>query len=62
MPLTIGRATSTVRAIDGSTVLNDDVKEQIIRAAVARMKEELRMEEESRRDEEITGRRSEAGY
>jgi hypothetical protein len=60
--ITVGKATSNVKAVDGSELLTDEMKEQIIRLTVARVKEELRAEEESRRAGEVRDRRSETDY
>ncbi len=58
MPVTIRRLTSTVRAEDGSGMLNDDAKEELIRTILARVKDELRADEDARRDNEMFERRS----
>jgi len=60
MPVTIGTLTSNVTVNDGAAPLTDATMERLVRAAVARVKEELRAEEESRRDRTVPDRQSEA--
>lgn len=61
MPVTIGTLTSNVNVVDSSGgVLNDETIEQIVRIVLARMKEEMASQEQSRQEREIRNRMSES--
>lgn len=59
MPVTIGTLTSRVNVSDAAAPAADDFMEKIIRAAVARMKQELAYEEQLRDEREVHDRASE---
>lgn len=58
MPVTIGTLTSNVNVVDGGG-MTDEMTDRIVKLAVARMKEEMRSEEDARQESEVRDRRSE---
>jgi hypothetical protein len=61
MPITIGSLTSHVTVTEGGpAALTDEMVERVVQAAVARMKDEMRAEEQARQEREVPDRRSDA--
>jgi hypothetical protein len=61
MPVTIGTLTSNVNVTDAGGTMTDEMIERIVKLAAARMKEDLRSEEDARQRAEVRERRSEPG-
>ena len=58
MPVTIGTLSSSVHVTDGAGP-NDEMTERIVAIALARMRDELRREKETKADGDVEERRSE---
>jgi hypothetical protein len=56
MPVTIGNLTSNVNLIDSNAVMNDEMMERIIRATLARQKEETYAQEQLRQEQMVRDR------
>ena len=59
MPITIGTLSSTVNAVDGNSLLTEEVLEQIVAIVMERVRQERFEEERDRPEREIRDRVSE---